>query len=163
MSSNSDNAETIKAPRDGVNPTTASYVSRVVRLSRLFNRIAGSKLLGVVVALILTYVLWNVMGDVVLDYEDLPGTDTYWHTTLIDEAADRVLDGNPVGPIAETINGGYPYLYGTDTVYPQFAYWVGTGIALVVESASLSFAILILAALLVSQLTFSLDSKRGLA
>ena len=63
----------------------------------------------------LTLVLTFVMGDVLLDPHNLPGTDTYWHVSLIDEAIDRFQAGQPIGPIAELVDAGRSYLYDTDS------------------------------------------------
>ena len=72
--------------------------------------------------LLLVLGLTCVMGDVLLDPGNLPGTDTYWHVTLIDEATDRLKSGQPIGPISESINAGHSYLYDTGSTYPNFGH-----------------------------------------
>jgi uncharacterized membrane protein len=86
----------------------------------------------------------------------LSGTDTYWHTTLIDEAIERAKNGDPIGPLAESINGGFPYMYDTGRSYPQFSYWVGVAVGLVAGGAAQSFAVMMFGAMLLAQLSFSL-------
>ncbi len=114
---------------------------------------------SILVVLLLSLSLVWMMGDVILDPANIPGTDTYFHITLIDEARDRILAGQPIGPISESINGGRAYLYGTDSTYPQFGYWVAVIVALAVGSSELSFTLLMFAALLTAQLTFFLGFK----
>ena len=110
----------------------------------------------------MTIVLAAVMGDVILNSDALPGTDTYFHLTLIDEAVERLKTGQPAGPIAESINGGRPYLYDTGTTYPYFSYWVSIGVSFIVGNVSLAYALLVSVALLGAQLSFFFAFKRQL-
>jgi hypothetical protein len=109
---------------------------------------------NVVIPIALILVAWLVIGDLARDPDSLPGIDTYWHVTLIDEAMDRVRSGEPVGPISETINAGRPYLYDTGTSYPQFVYWVSLPVALITGSAAVAYGLLMVTAIAVAQLSF---------
>jgi len=99
------------------------------------------------------------MGDLVRNYSDLPGTDTYWHVTLADEAFDRFTAGQPIGPISESINAGTPYLYDTGGTYPQFTYWALLAVSVVVDSTPRAFAIMMFIAMALAQLSFFSDSR----
>ena len=100
-------------------------------------------------------VLWSELGDLVTVSEHLPGFDTYYHVAIVDEAIDRVRAGYPVGPLAESINGGVEYLYDTETKYPQFAYMVSVVIGSVVGSASKTYGLLMENDLFVSNINIS--------
>ncbi|MBN4064767.1 hypothetical protein JYU04_03420 [Dehalococcoides mccartyi] len=98
-------------------------------------------------------------GDLVTTTDRLPGTDTYFHVTLIDEAVDRFNANQPIGPIAETMNGGRAYLYDTDTTYPQFTYLVSLLVGIIVGSAGKAVGLLILMTVVISQLSFYFGFK----
>ena len=117
---------------------------------------------NILVTCLIFAVLFAVMGDVIRDPDNVPGTDSYWHITLIDEAYDRFSAGQPIGPIAETINLGIPYLYGTGSTYPQFAYWVSVLVATVVGSAERAFTLLMFLSILSAQLTFFFGFRKRL-
>lgn len=114
---------------------------------------------SIIAVALLTLVLFWVMSDVLFKPNIVPGTDSYWHIALIDEAFDRFSTGQPIGPISETVNGGRPYLYGTGTTYPQFSYWVGLGTSIVFGSAEFAFTAMMFGALLVAQLSFLFGFK----
>jgi len=98
--------------------------------------------------------LWFTVGDLMANPDNIPGFDTYWHITLIDEASDRLLAGEAIGPISESLNAGRPYLYDTDATYPQFAYWVTALVGAFVSNSGMAYALVLFAALLVAQLSF---------
>jgi hypothetical protein len=154
MSNRIDNAQSLRTSTDAELTIPVELSTGPPRsFSRLFSYARG-EWIAVIAAFGLISLLWYVMGDVVRDSNNLAGTDTYWHTTLIDEAVDRFNRGDSVGPISESINAGTPYLYDTGSVYPEFSYWTAIVLALVVGSSSLAFAILMFSAVLLSQLTF---------
>jgi xanthosine utilization system XapX-like protein len=103
---------------------------------------------------LLMFALYFVLGDIVGKPYNLPGTDTYWHVTLIDEASDRLLAGEPIGSISESINGGIPYLYDTDSSYPQFAYIISILISIFTGDAGTTYGLLMFMASAVAQLSF---------
>ncbi|MDG0868200.1 hypothetical protein, partial [Candidatus Lucifugimonas marina] len=103
---------------------------------------------------LLLFILFFVLGDIVGKPNNLPGTDTYWHVTLIDEAHDRLIAGEPIGPISESINGGITYLYDTDTTYPQFTYLVSLLISIFTGNAGITFGLMMFLASAVAQLSF---------
>jgi hypothetical protein len=103
---------------------------------------------------LLLFALYFVLGDIVGKPYNLPGTDTYWHVTLIDEAHDRLMAGEPLGPISETINGGVPYLYDTDTTYPQFVYLFSIVVSVFTGNAGITFGLMMFMASAVAQLSF---------
>lgn len=109
---------------------------------------------NIAIPLVILVVTWMVLGDLMRNPDHLPGTDTYWHVTLIDEAIDRFKAGEPIGPISESINAGQPYLYDTDTTYPQFAYWVSIITGVLAGGAGTAYGFLLFAASLTAQLTF---------
>jgi hypothetical protein len=115
--------------------------------------------MGVLIAVLLTYALWSTMGDLVRNYSDLPGTDTYWHVTLAGEAFDRFTAGQPIGPISESINAGTSYLYDTGGTYPQFTYWALLAVSVVVDSTPRAFAIMMFVAMALAQLSFFFGFK----
>jgi hypothetical protein len=159
MSSRIDNPEIIEAALDSYSDAVGSGSTSN---SKYISNLAGfirTERFGIAVILLIVLSTWYVMGDVVRDPSNLAGTDTYWHTTLIDEAVDRINRGDSVGPISESINAGTPYLYDTGSVYPEFSYWTAIVLALVVGSSSLAFAILMFSAVLLSQLTFFIGFK----
>jgi len=125
MSSQIDNTEADEARGGEAINFARSISSRVNgRIPLLFGS-ARIEFIGIGILLALTSILWFVMGDVLRSPEDLPGTDTYWHLTLIDDAFDRVQNGQPIGPVSESINAGYPFIYDTDLTYPTHSSLTG--------------------------------------
>lgn len=104
--------------------------------------------------ILLLILAWITVGDLATNPNHLPGIDTYWHVTLIDEGADRIRDGEPLVPISETINAGTRYLFDTDGTYPQFVYWVSIFVALITGNAGTAYGLLMFAAIAVAQLSF---------
>jgi xanthosine utilization system XapX-like protein len=100
------------------------------------------------------FALYFVLGDIVGKPYNLPGTDTYWHVTLIDEAYERLKAGEPIGPIAESINAGHAYLYDTDTTYPQFVYITSIFLSLFTGDAGTTYGVMMFLASAVAQLSF---------
>jgi hypothetical protein len=103
---------------------------------------------------LLLFALYFVLGDIVGKPHNLPGTDTYWHVALVDEAHDRFAAGDPIGPIAESINAGHPYLYDTDTNYPQFVYLASLVVSVFTGDAGTTFGVMMFLASAVAQLSF---------
>jgi len=109
---------------------------------------------NVIVPVGLLFAAWYAVGDLMSNPLNLPGFDTYWHVTFIDEGMSRFRANQPIGPIAESISGGSQYLYDTNSSYPQFAYWVSIVVGLVVGNAGTAFAFMIFAAVAIAQLSF---------
>jgi hypothetical protein len=103
---------------------------------------------------LLILALYFVLGDIVSKPNQLPGTDTYWHVTLIDEAYDRFKGDGQDGPISESINAGLPYLYDTDGTYPQFVYVTSLFVSLLTGNAGVTFGLMMFLASAVAQLSF---------
>ncbi|MDG0868197.1 hypothetical protein, partial [Candidatus Lucifugimonas marina] len=103
---------------------------------------------------LLLLILFFVLGDIVGKPNRLPGTDSYWHVTLIDEAYDRFTAGESIGPIAESINAGYPFIFDTDSSYPQFAYMTSLIVSILTGNAGITFGLMMFMASAISQLTF---------
>ena len=160
MSSRTENTESIEDVNGIIKTGVDTRTPVGHRLGSKRAEFVRKELPGFIVAVVLVILLWQVMGDVVREYQNLPGTDTYWHTTLIDEASDRLKNGQPIGPISESINVGIPYLYDTGSTYPQAAYWVGIAVTVMVGSSQLAFASLMFGAVLVAQLSFFFGFKR---
>ncbi|NQW21511.1 MAG: hypothetical protein HQ477_12465 [Chloroflexi bacterium] len=110
--------------------------------------------LAVIIPLGMILLAWVTVGDLATHPDNIPGIDTYWHITLIDEATDRFLAGEPMGPISETINAGLPYLYDTGSVYPEFVYWVSILVALASGGAGAAYGLLMFGAIAIAQMAF---------
>jgi xanthosine utilization system XapX-like protein len=128
------------------------------RLAKIYSKrisFRGNWLLSnLAIPLLLLFALYFVLGDVVGKPYNLPGTDTYWHVTLIDEAHDRLMAGEPVGPIAESVNAGLAYLYDADSVYPEFAYLFSIVVSIFTGNAGITFGLMMFMASAVAQLSF---------
>jgi hypothetical protein len=144
-----------------------------VKLANLIRRIALDFpeldptwiMTNVVIPVVMLTILSIAIGDLIINPDHLPGTDTYFHVALIDEAQDRFRAGEPIGPVAEAIDGGRPYLYDTDNTYPQFSYVLSLIFGLVTRSAGATYGLMLFAGLAVAQLTFyfGFRSRFGIA
>ena len=124
--------------------------------SRRFN-VAVS---NVAIPFFLVLLAWLVVGDIIGEPSRLPGIDTYWHVTLIDEGADRLSAGQPIGPIAETINAGRSYMYDTNSAYPQFVYWLAVPLAVLLGDPGRAYGFMMFMALAMAQLSFYFGFRR---